>query len=390
MVKKFLHENKGDVVQYIVVLAVIMIILSFAAPKIKNTLKNSTTKTSSNVDVALNGNGSGSGTYTYPTTGSGGSTGGTGSTGPITPTAKKQQVVQFDMGTPLSDYQVRVPLPASTFDYSLTDGKDLRFYDQNGSVLNHWVEEWNESGTSYVWVKVPTIGTNRLTLEYGISGASDYSDGKRTFDFFDGFDGTNIDSSLWTLTPSSIYSVRNGVLSLSSGSMKTSSLPFKFQDGYMAQSKVKIVSSTEDYYSGTFPAITSGVSNGYTCGGNSCGDATILYMRQRDAYNGYGHTGFRAWIGDGSQTSYNVMSEQVATSADNTWYKTAVGVDNSNVKFYQNSTNVYSTTSVSWKKNLTNLTLGSFSGGYDIQPVTYDYVFVRKYKAFSDPVATLR
>jgi len=42
--KKFMGEKRGDVVQYIIVLAVIVVILIFAFPKIKDAMKSSTDK----------------------------------------------------------------------------------------------------------------------------------------------------------------------------------------------------------------------------------------------------------------------------------------------------------------------------------------------------------
>ena len=40
--KKFMGEKRGDVVQYIIVLAVIVVILIFAFPKIKTAMKGAT------------------------------------------------------------------------------------------------------------------------------------------------------------------------------------------------------------------------------------------------------------------------------------------------------------------------------------------------------------
>lgn len=48
--KKFLKEERGDVVQYIIVLAVIAIILAFAFPQIKTKMEEAMTKTNANID----------------------------------------------------------------------------------------------------------------------------------------------------------------------------------------------------------------------------------------------------------------------------------------------------------------------------------------------------
>ncbi len=60
----------------------------------------------------------------------------------------------------LVNFPVLVQLSSSNIDYTKVKdgGADLRFYDSNGTtLLDHEVESWNESGTSYVWVRVPQI-----------------------------------------------------------------------------------------------------------------------------------------------------------------------------------------------------------------------------------------
>ena len=58
-------------------------------------------------------------------------------------------------------------------DYSQTqnNGEDLRFFDANGTALSYDIEQWNESGDSYVWVRVPKIDagstTDSIWMYYG-------------------------------------------------------------------------------------------------------------------------------------------------------------------------------------------------------------------------------
>lgn len=49
----FIKEENGDVVQYIIVLAVIAIILAFAFPKIKEKMSDATSGTMNDMDSAL-------------------------------------------------------------------------------------------------------------------------------------------------------------------------------------------------------------------------------------------------------------------------------------------------------------------------------------------------
>ena len=80
-----------------------------------------------------------------------------------------------------TNFPVLIKLESGTdIDYSKTqdNGEDIRFLDADDStVLSYEIEEWNESGTSYVWVKVPQIDINSSTdfiyLYYGSASAVD-------------------------------------------------------------------------------------------------------------------------------------------------------------------------------------------------------------------------
>ncbi|GAH78211.1 unnamed protein product, partial [marine sediment metagenome] len=82
--------------------------------------------------------------------------------------------------TPETNYQVKVLLSTSSFNYSRakSDGSDLRFYTQNQTLLNYWIEKWNPSGDSIIWVKVPDSGTSSIYMYYGDPSASAMSNGE--------------------------------------------------------------------------------------------------------------------------------------------------------------------------------------------------------------------
>lgn len=80
----------------------------------------------------------------------------------------------------LVDFPVLIKLDSSRIDYANTQdyGEDIRFVDAAGvTVLPHEIAEWNEAGTSYVWVKVPQItggsDTDSIWMYYGNSGVAD-------------------------------------------------------------------------------------------------------------------------------------------------------------------------------------------------------------------------
>lgn len=92
---------------------------------------------------------------------------------------------------PEDDYQIKVELTASDFDYSKAkiNGEDIRFFDEDDNPLNYWIEDWNsEGGKSSVWVKVVSSETDKIYMYYGHPDASSASAGLGVFEFFEGFD----------------------------------------------------------------------------------------------------------------------------------------------------------------------------------------------------------
>ena len=83
----------------------------------------------------------------------------------------------------LTKFPVLVVLKGNRIDYTktLNAGEDLRFIDADGTaVLSHEIEEWNESGTSYVWVKVPQVdgssSSDHVWMYYDNTSAPDAQD----------------------------------------------------------------------------------------------------------------------------------------------------------------------------------------------------------------------
>lgn len=69
---------------------------------------------------------------------------------------------------------------------------DLRFVSSDGSTLPLEIEEWNASGTSTVWVLVPSIaasGATTIEMCWGASGVSSISDGESVFTTDNGYAG---------------------------------------------------------------------------------------------------------------------------------------------------------------------------------------------------------
>lgn len=103
--------------------------------------------------------------------------------------------ITLSSATNQDNYQIKVELTTSNFNYSHanSDGSDLRFHDGNGTELSYWIENWDASGTSTIWVKIPTAGTTEIFMYYGNPSASKVSSGIATFDFFDDFEDGDYD-----------------------------------------------------------------------------------------------------------------------------------------------------------------------------------------------------
>lgn len=106
---------------------------------------------------------------------------------------RRKVTIQNRASESLSDYQVRIELTPSNFDYSKVrdDGYDIRFTAQDGTSLSFYRQTWSKGGTSVFWVKVPSIpagGSVVIHMYYGNPSASDASDPSSTMLWWDDFD----------------------------------------------------------------------------------------------------------------------------------------------------------------------------------------------------------
>lgn len=97
-----------------------------------------------------------------------------------------------------------------------TDFADIRFVREDKSVIfNHFIADVVEGKYAIVWVEIgPSLDEDRyLWLYYGNPNAPDISDGDATFEFFDDFSGSALDTSKWNLI-GGIAAVSNGIVDL--------------------------------------------------------------------------------------------------------------------------------------------------------------------------------
>ncbi len=119
------------------------------------------------------------------------------------------------------NYQVRVVLDTASLISAgklENDAGDLRFTRGDGTTyLSHWIENGLNTPRTVIWVRDPDALTanasHTIYACYGNPGATGTSDGNATFLLFDGFSGTSLDATKWTVGTGSA-SVANGIVSI--------------------------------------------------------------------------------------------------------------------------------------------------------------------------------
>ena len=117
---------------------------------------------------------------------------------------KKPVNVTENSGSNLADYQVLLTVDTASL---ISAGKmqadcdDIRLADSDETTeLSYWVESGCNTASTKVWVKTNLSANSNTTvyLYYGDSGASSMSNGTNTFEFFDDFEGSSLDTAKWT------------------------------------------------------------------------------------------------------------------------------------------------------------------------------------------------
>lgn len=130
----------------------------------------------------------------------------------------KEILVTENAGKDLQGYPVAVSLNSSNFNFSeaKSDGSDLRF-SSGERTLNYWIETWDpENEEALIWVRLPSLSANqtaKILMRYGNPGAEAVSSGEKTFDFFDDFEGNNLNELDWNTESAGggLVEVKNGI-----------------------------------------------------------------------------------------------------------------------------------------------------------------------------------
>jgi hypothetical protein len=100
----------------------------------------------------------------------------------------------------LTNYQVQILV---TYDSDMQIGfDDIRFTDNDGvTLIDHWMETKTDSTSATFWVEIPSISalsSKIIYMYYGSSAVvSSVSNGSSTFNFFDDFNSSVLDTAKW-------------------------------------------------------------------------------------------------------------------------------------------------------------------------------------------------
>jgi len=135
--------------------------------------------------------------------------------------------VTNNVSTTLSNYDVKVIVDTKSLFNSAhmlsSSGDDIRFVDpSNCSDLSYWIESGINTGTTTIWVKIPTLSASSnktIDMYYGNGSAAAASNGDSTFLIFDDFIGSSLNTTKWkTYSSNTSFTVSGGKLTVAAGS----------------------------------------------------------------------------------------------------------------------------------------------------------------------------
>ena len=232
----------------------------------------------------------------------------------------------------LIDYQLKLTL---VYDAKMqADFKDLKFTASDGTTnLSYWVESKIDSKVATVWVKVPFIaatGTN-IYVYYGNANVTvSPSSGANTFDFFDDFDGSTIDTTKWNVVSGTGFTVSAGVLRGTSTTGRLKSL-LSFSGPFISETRHKMVTNSTNGYE----SIGTQASTSNAFGGFLLYSTTAFYTRNDTTYTNYTASPVvfqNNWciysvVEDGNNFAYEKIEQEGTTNLKQVYYTNSVDAE---------------------------------------------------------------
>jgi prepilin-type N-terminal cleavage/methylation domain-containing protein len=186
----------------------------------------------------------------------------------------KRKIITVNSSSTLNNYQMKFTIYRSTGTDSgfnvyvgtncQSDYDDIRFTNSSNTVLDYWIES-SDASSATIWVEADSLGSGDTTmyLYYANASATAVSSGDNTFEFFDGFEGSAIDTLKWTdgsgLTVSNSWAINdtgsNGITSIKTFNIVSQniSVDVKLYTQSLGNSGLS---------HGAYPLLADGVSNG--------------------------------------------------------------------------------------------------------------------------------
>ena len=245
--------------------------------------------------------------------------------------------------TPSANYQVKVTLNAGQYANMQAAGNDLRFYNTVGTLCDYWIETWNTSGTSTIWVEVVNASESQLKMYYGNPSATAASNAINTFIFYDDFSGTNINTSKWDVKTgaSSSVAVSGGQLTLNSGLNDDQGSQIIAKTGF-GSSDGTIIETTIGT-NGTEPSTQCGTRAVY-CGASSVNGSANFFNQDADIFFGNPLKNYACWSAGRNDivtnSVYNGTLEGVTYGPDisfvNAGEKVGTAIENGRIEYFRN------------------------------------------------------
>jgi hypothetical protein len=291
-------------------------------------------------------------------------------------------------GSLQTDYQVKVTLTTAALGNPYThikvDGSDIRFTTtpppNSGTELSYWIESWVVTGTSTVWVKIPSLPANDsyIYMWYGNISATAVSSGANTFDTFYDLRGLSSLPPGWTSAGTVNY-YSNGISVNTWGYALTTASYGNVSDRILDEYVV-------------MPASSGGTSH-YVMGFADTGKyATDGYSVGFDLYQGQGGSG--GWFETCNRASYtNIIAAGITYGTSEI---SSIRYNGGTAYFYSNytPTPLVSTTSTVPTSALSIGINNNQQDGTANTPAIMSWIRVRKYASpeplVSSPQTELR
>jgi len=272
----------------------------------------------------------------------------------------------------LTNYQVLITVDTATL---ISAGKmrsdcgDIRFYDQANN-LSYWIESGINTSSTKIWVKVPSIpasSTKVIQMYYGNPNLTSASSGDDTFLLFDDFLGSSLNTNKWTLariygTGNYSATVSNGYVEIFGDTSTSVAITSKLGTSFPFAIEGSWKENTGDNWH-HFTQTAGGSDSDWVRVGYSGG--TFYYQKRTS----------------GTNTTYQSFSRTAPTA----WTRISIQVTSSSVKYFENGTQVNSTTTQDRYTSGTNYIMFSV---YNSAKSDYDWIALRNFTP-TEPTTTV-